>query len=414
VIALQARLNRFQAYSALLQARDYRLLFAGQAISQLGDWMNRVALIVLVYRLTGRQAGVALVMLALLLPRAFVFPFGGVLADRYPKRRLMLTTDLLRALLAAVPIFVTTARGLWCLGVAVVAMQALSGIFNPARSAAIPVLVSRDDLGLANALNGLSMQMAFFIGPAIGTAIIAIGDINGVFILNAATFLFSTLVLWQMRLAEPPRSGAVRGSVSRDLREGWAIVGRSPTLRVLFGVAFLGSAIAISLNVLLVALLAGPLDRPASQIGLLLTIVGLGTILGLASGLRLLRRFPAMPALAAIGVLLVLDLALIGATRSFIVVGLALLINGLLSGASDLIYETTVGQTVEASRLGRVFGLLFWTATLGHVVGATAGGVLPQVYGASGAVLVLSVIFAAVIASVLLLNSIPSQSGRAT
>jgi predicted MFS family arabinose efflux permease len=246
------------------------------------------------------------------------------------------------------------------------------------------------------------------------TAIIAIGDINGVFILNAATFLFSTLVLWQMRLAEPPRSGAVRGSVGRDLREGWAIVGRSPTLRVLFGVAFLGSAIAISLNVLLVALLAGPLDRPASQIGLLLTIVGLGTILGLASGLRLLRRFPAMPALAAIGVLLVLDLALIGATRSFIVVGLALLINGLLSGASDLIYETTVGQTVEASRLGRVFGLLFWTATLGHVVGATAGGVLPQVYGASGAVLVLSVIFAAVIASVLLLNSIPSQSGRAT
>jgi hypothetical protein len=66
-----------------------------------------------------------------------------------------------------------------------------------------------------------------------------------------------------------------------------------------------------------------------------------------------------------------------------------------------------VGQTVEASRLGRVFGLLFWTATLGHVIGATAGGVLPLVYGASGAVLVFSVIFAAVLASILLLNSIP-------
>ncbi|MGN6363042.1 MAG: MFS transporter [Thermomicrobiales bacterium] len=409
MIALQARLNRLHAYSALLQARDYRLLFTGQAISQLGDWMNRVALIVLVYRLTGRQVGVALVMLALLLPRAFVFPFGGVLADRYPKRRLMLATDLVRALLAAVPVFVTTARGLWCVGLAVVAMQALSGIFNPARSAAIPALVSRDDLGLANALNGLSMQTAFFIGPVIGTAIIAIGDLNGVFIVNAVTFLISALVLWRMRLVEPPRAGAARGSTLSDLREGWAIVGRDPTLRVLFGVAFLGSATAISLNVLLVALLAGPLQRPASQIGLLLTIVGLGTILGLASGLRLLKRFPAKTTLAVIGVLLVLDLALIGAARSFAVVALALVINGVLSGASDLIYETTVGQTVEASRLGRVFGLLFWTATLGHVIGAIAGGVLPLVYGASGAVLVLSVIFAAVIASVLLLNSISTQ-----
>src|SRR5215213_7939957 len=82
----------------MLGVGDFRLLFVGQGISELGDWMNRVALIVLVHNLTGQPAAIALLMLAQLLPRALILPVGGVLADRWPKRRLMIGTDLLRAI----------------------------------------------------------------------------------------------------------------------------------------------------------------------------------------------------------------------------------------------------------------------------------------------------------------------------
>src|SRR5919199_3661445 len=146
--------------------RDFRLLFAGQAISEFGDWINQVALIILVYQLTGQQAAVALVLVAQLLPRAIILPFGGLLADRYPKRRLMLGTDLAQAALAASLLLVATARDLWWVCTAVMLMQGLAAIFTPARSAAIPALVPREHLGAANAVNGLAGEGALLARAA--------------------------------------------------------------------------------------------------------------------------------------------------------------------------------------------------------------------------------------------------------
>lgn len=404
-MSLTAPGAELKRYHALLGQREYRLLFAGQAASQFGDWINRVALIVLVYRLTGLQIGVALILLAMMLPRAIVLPFGGVLADRYPKRWLMLVTDLLRGILALSLMVVTTAHGLWWLAIAVVAMQSLAAVFNPARSAILPALVTREDLGPANALNGLASQTAFFVGPALGGLIIARWDVGVVFAANAATFAFSALLLWRMRPAEPPRQGVERGAVGRDLREGWATVRGNRTLRVVFGGLFVYCAVAISLNVTLVGILTDTLGRPAETLGLTLTLVGLGTIVGLWPGAWLLGRIAAIPLVGVAVAAIVLDMAIVGAARSFTIVMAALFVNGVLSGVCDLVTETIVGRTAPSDRVGRVFGFYFWTATLGHVVGALTGGLLAQVLGPSGAVLALSGAFALLLGAVLLLNA---------
>ena len=138
-------------YGALLQDRNYRLLFVGQALSQLGDWMNRVALLVLAYRLTGSALAVALIQLATLLPRVIVSPFGGVLVDRHPKRALMIALDLLRAILATSLIPADRSGQLWFAGAALLLLHSLASVFNPARGAILPAIIPRAQLGPANA-----------------------------------------------------------------------------------------------------------------------------------------------------------------------------------------------------------------------------------------------------------------------
>ena len=174
---------------------------------------------------------------------------------------------------------------------------------------------------------------------------------------------------------------------------------------MLFVGLFLGVAIAVSLKVLLVALLTELLGRPAEDLGLLMTMVGLGTLGGTLLGLWLMARLTVVPLVAVVVLALTLDMAVIGAAQSFAVVAAALFINGTLSMANELVAETTLQRLVPADRLGRVFGLLFWGLTLGQVVGALAGGVLPRYLGTAGTVLGLSLAYALVLAVLFLFNA---------
>ncbi len=380
---------RFRAYSQLLTGRDFPLLFCGQAISQLGDWMNRVALLVLAYTLTGQGLAVAAAALAQLLPRAFMLPFGGVLADRFPKRRLMLATDLARAGLAASLVFVDSADRLWWVYLSTVLLHSLASIFNPARAAILPALVPGPLLGPANALNNLSMQAAIFLGPALGGLLVARFGADAVFLINGGTFVFSALLIWLMGAREPELRTRAFGSIGRDLSEGWAVVRENRLLLTLFGAIFIGSIVAIGLNVLLVSLLADPLGQPADRLGILLTCVGLGMLAGAAPALWLFGRYP--PAVLAVTITagVIGTMLVIGMAASFWVVAAALFANGVFTAIGDVVVLTTVQRTAPPDRLGRVMGLLFWVNALGQVAGAAAGGFLPRATTPTTATLLL-------------------------
>lgn len=390
MMARSALTGRLRAYSQLFAGRDFPLLFLGQTVSQLGDWMNRVALLVLAYALTGQGLAVALATLAQLLPRAFMLPFGGVLADRFPKRRLMLATDLARALLAGSLVLVDRADHLWWVYLSTVLLHSLASVFNPARGAILPAIISRDLLGPANALNNTSTQVAVFLGPALGGVLVAWFGVDAVFLLNGATFVVSALLIWLMRVREPALQARAFGSVGQDLREGWEIVRESRLLLVLFGAIFTAAVVAIGLNVLLVSLLADPLGQPTDRLGLLLTSVGLGMIVGAVPALWLYSRYPATTLQAGITAGVIATMAAVGATTSFPVVIVALFANGVLTAISDVVVITTVQRTAPADRLGRVMGLLLWVNALGQVTGATAAGLLPRVTSASAATLLIA------------------------
>ncbi len=382
--------DKLRTYGRLLGGRDYRLLFAGQAISQLGDWMSRIGLLVLAYRLTGTGLAVALIMLAQVLPRVFVSPIGGLLADRYPKRRMMIALDLGRAALAGSLVLADSPGGLWVAGAAVILLHGLSAIFNPVRSAALPALVPPAGLGTANALNDVSGQAAFFLGPALGAAIVAAWGINAVFLLNMATFLVSALLIGLMRLHEPATRTRARGTVLHELREGWAVMSGHALLRFVLGGLFLQAIVAIGLTVLLLPLLTGPLGQADDRLGVLLTIVGLGTIAGAPLGLWLFGRYPPLPLAACATFGIVLSMATVGTANGLAFVALALLLNGLLTGVADLVTVSTVQRAVPGDRLGRAFGFMFWILALGQVFGALVGSAFLHFFGPTQAILALS------------------------
>lgn len=383
-------LATLKLYGSLLTNRNYRPLFIGQSFSQLGDWMNRVALLVLAYRLTGSALAVALLQLATLLPRVFVSPFAGVLVDRYPKRRLMIALDLLRALLASSLVFANSAGQLWLVGAAILLMHSCASVFNPARGALLPALLPPAKLGPANALNDIAGQSAFFIGPAIGGWIIATRGIDAVFLLNGATFVLSALLIRLIASTEPARRGIKRGTFFAELRDGWQTLYTYRPLRFILGGLFIEALAALALTVLLLPILTKALGGHDEQLGILLAMVGVGTIVGAPLGAWAFERFRPLPlvGIAALGI--VATMACIGLTHSFPVAATALLANGVLTGITDIIVITTVQRTIPGDKIGRAFGFMFWILALGQITGALGGSILLERTTTTTATLLLS------------------------
>lgn len=395
-----------------LGGRDFRLFFVGQAASQLGDWMHRVGLIVLIYQLTGQPAAVAALFLAQLIPRALLLPLGGVLADRFPKRRLMLGADLVRASLVlgfiATALLPQSAIRVASIYALVATLQVLTSIFNPARSATIPALVPEESLGSANALVETFAQIAMLLGPTLGAAILLPFGPDGVFIANAVTFLISAAFLFVMRLDEPARQGVQRKSILHDLREGAEAVRQSRPLRAcIVGFAVVG-ALNLCLQATMVDLLARHLGRPAAATGTLLTLVGIGLLLGTWPTAWLLERVPPLTLLAASVGLLGLDTALIGLAPSFAVVAAAFVINGVLTIAADLVSQTTLGKLAPAAQRGRVFGFQQWILTLGYLVGTVLGGALPLLLGTPATIAACG-LGASIAVALVSIGSLPSR-----
>src|SRR5260221_8926222 len=132
--------------SILRNNRDFRLLYIGQTISQLGDWFNAVAVYALLLDLTGSATAVAWMMIVQFLPIALVGPVAGVVVDRVDRRRLMIAADLARGSLILGLLLVRGREQVWIAYVVMALTVAASGFFEPARTATIPNITSAEDL----------------------------------------------------------------------------------------------------------------------------------------------------------------------------------------------------------------------------------------------------------------------------
>jgi MFS family permease len=181
-----------KSYFRLLRENPaFRNLWCGQVVSELGDWLNTIAIYALILKLSNSGMAMAGAMMAKLLPIVMISPIAGVIVDRVSRKKLMIISDLLRCLVVMGFLLVEDQDALWLIYALVIIEISLSGFFEPARSAIIPSLVPKKDLVAANALSGSTWSVMLAFGAALGGVVVHLFGIRTAFILDASTFLLS-------------------------------------------------------------------------------------------------------------------------------------------------------------------------------------------------------------------------------
>src|SRR5437773_9367986 len=155
-------------YGELLRGnRSFRFLWLGQVVSQMGDWFDTIAVYTIALRLTGSSRSVALIMVARFLPSVVMGPLSGVVADRFSRRSIMITADILRAVVVLGFLFVRRPDQMWLVYVLTAFQLAFSAFFEPAKTASLPSIVSDRRLLPANAISSVTWSAMLTLGAAL-------------------------------------------------------------------------------------------------------------------------------------------------------------------------------------------------------------------------------------------------------
>ena len=217
--------NQVGYIDLLRRNRSFRQLWLGQVVSQMGDWFNTIALYTIILQLTGSGRDVGLLLVARFVPSFFFGPIAGVVADRFSRQKIMIVSDLLRALVVLGFLFVRTADQLWIVYVLTVLQLGLSTFFEPAKTAAIPSIVEDRELVPANAISSVTWSAMLTIGAAIGGIITDGFGTDVAFVLDAGTYLLSAALIASIRVPKRKKRERQKISLGRLLGIGETIEG---------------------------------------------------------------------------------------------------------------------------------------------------------------------------------------------
>jgi MFS family permease len=275
-------------YGELLRSnRGFRYLWLGQVVSQMGDWFDTIAVYTIALRLTGSSRSVALIMVARFLPSVVMGPLSGVVADRFSRRSIMITSDLIRAIVVLGFLFVRRPDQMWLIYVLTVFQLAFSTFFEPAKTAAIPSIVSDRELLSANAIAGVTWSAMLTLGAAAGGFIAGWFGTDAAFILDSLTFIASALLISTVRFPKRPKRERTKLTVGKalgvtDTIEGGRYVRHRPRV---FAYLMVKPAWGVGGGILTLLAVFGERVFPvagktATGIGVLFTARGIGTAFG--------------------------------------------------------------------------------------------------------------------------------------
>ena len=384
-------------FARALGSKPFALVWMGQTISSLGDGVTLTALAWQVLVLTGSGTAMGMVLVAQSLPRVLFLLLGGVMADRVSRRIVLLWSDAIRgvAIGAVAVLGWLNLLALWHLIVLAAIFGLASAFFYPAYQSIPPQLVPGDHLPSANALTGMSRQMASLFGPALGATLVALSDPSAAFAIDAISFGVSALCLIGVHV--PPMSQAAqeqdvaqpRGArgMARDVREGLGYVLRSPWLWVTIAIASLGNVGLAPMQVALPKLIKDVYGQGVWLLGATGTAIAIGslvTMMIVGQAKRVRHR-----GILAYGGLLVSSVAVIifglplpHQYTPVIAIGASVFFGACLA-IFEVIWVTSLQELVPPEKLGRVSSV-DWVGSFALLpVGLAVVGVLTDQIGAS-------------------------------
>ena len=378
---------------AALRLRNYRLYFMGQVVSNSGTWMQRIAQDWLVLEITDSPLAVGITMALQFLPMLLFGLFGGVIADRYSKRALLLVTQVIMGLLAlAIAILTLTGHiEVWHIYAASFGLGLVSVVDNPARQVFVNEMVPPNLVRNAVSLNSGSFQIARMVGPAVAGLLIAAVGSGWAFALNAVSFIGAIAALLLMdatKLHPVEQAPRERG----QLIEGLLYVKSRPhILWLIVLVGFIGT-FGFNFAIILSAYAKHVFDAGPEIYGILNTAMAVGSVAGALlaarrATVRLAFLFIAAGAFS-------MSLVVLGFIPWLIPFGLVIMLVGLLSITFNATANASIQLSTEPRVRGRVMSIYMLVFTGGTPFGSPLVGLVTDVWGAPVALVLCGAICA--------------------
>jgi MFS family permease len=388
---------------ASLRVRNYRYYAGGQVVSLVGTWMQRIAQDWLVLDLS-HNSPVALGVASALqfVPTLLLSLWGGVLADRYDKRRMLLMTQTGMGLCALVLglLDLTDLARLWHVYLLCLLLGIFSSLDVPARQAFASELVGPAQVSNAVGLNSMTFNAARIVGPSVAGVLIAAVGTSWVFLINAASFLAVLLAMLAMdpaRLHRTERVPRARG----QLRAGLRYVREQPVLVGVLSLVFVVSTLGINFYLTLPLLARNVFHGGPESYGVLTTVLAVGSLAGASVGARRAGRPRLRVVIGAALAFGVLE-TVAGLMPNLVLTAAVLVPTGFAALAFTTAANSRVQQSVSPSMRGRVMGLYVLLFLGGTPIGAPLLGLLGEHFGGraptvvGGAASVLAVLVVAV------------------
>ncbi len=381
---------RLPSTFSALRHRNFRLWFIGQTLSMVGTWMQSVAQGWLVFQLTGSEFALGAISFIGTLPTLFLMLPAGALADRIPRRQVLLVTQTAMMLFAFIlaALAATHTLQVWHIGVLAACLGIANSFDAPARQAlAVEMVEDRADLTNAIALNSTIFNLARVVGPAIGGVTLAAVGAAWCFALNGLSFMAVLVALLMMKL--PAMHREVRtDTLTLQIAEGLKYVWQTPVVRTATALVAVSSLFGFSYAVLLPAFAVDVLHVGETGLGALNTAIGIGALVG-SLIVASMSRFPRKGLVLTAGsIIFPAVLILFAFSRSLWISLATLSVIGVAFVSQNAMGNTLIQTIVPDSLRGRVMAvytlMFFGTAPFG----ALQAGAIAQAFGPAAGVAV--------------------------
>ncbi len=387
-----------------LRERNFRLFFIGQTTSQIGSGMAPVAIAFAVLQ-HGTASDLGLVSAAGLVPLVVLLLAGGVLADRFSRRVVMLGADVVRTL-AQIGLgawILASAPPLWGFMALAAVVGVGSALFYPALTGLVPEVVSMGQLLQANALNSLSGSVASAIGPALAGVVVAVSSPGWAVLMDGVTYAVSVVSLYFIRVEWAP-NGSLE-TMASQLRAGWSEFWSRTWLWVIVVEFSCVNVLVFAPMFVLGPVIAKQSLGGAPAWGLILALEGAGSVLG---GVAMLRWDPVRPLLMATLATTswVLPLLALAARAPALVIGLGGFVAGIGLSVFGTLWTTTMQREIPSEVLSRVSAYDWFGSLVFLPIGMALVGPIAKVAGVTTTITGAAVLLAAFIGVTLLVPSV--------
>lgn len=363
----------------LLKNRNFALYWAGQTISGIGTWIDFVGLNLYVLHLTGSGGVLGSFLVVRMLPSLFFGSLGGYLADRFPRRTILICCDLFRAVLVLGFVFTTDIRVFYVIGFF---MSAVDKIFMSTHSAFLPNIVTKEELLEANSLTKMTTSVIMVLGPALGAILVNLMSYKAVFVVDSATFMLSVVSIFFIKYNGIISLQKRKNGIIEEFKETFRFFRHNSAIMFLAVIRLIDALGSGSYNTALPIFSKDFPMKKGAAYGWLVGVWALGQFLGS----YLVNFIPQKEKLSrekifSMGVILMaIGMGLTFRTGNFYFSLAAIFVGGLGDGISNVLYNLALMKETPDEIRGKVFGSTIALTYTVVAIGMAGAGFLSDIY----------------------------------